>query len=87
MTRSYDVPGLHMGLSVLPCYGVVELQSSQASASHGKEGDVLYVIYIFWIRDLPSSMSALYDVPGTMLEFLLTPKTLRMSVLLMTGDS
>lgn len=53
MIRGYDVPGLHMGLSVLPCYGIVVLQSSQASASHGKEGDVLYVIYIFRIRDLP----------------------------------
>ena len=49
-----------MGLSVLSCYGIVELQSSQASASHGKEGDVLYVVYIFRIRDLPRSMSVLY---------------------------
>ena len=49
-----------MGLSMLPCYGIVELQSSQASASHGKEGDVLYVIYIFRIRDLSCSMSVLY---------------------------
>lgn len=58
--RSYDVPGLHMGLSVLSCYGIVELQSSQASASHRKEGDVLYVIYVFRIRDLRGSISVLY---------------------------
>jgi hypothetical protein len=49
-----------MGLSVLSCYGIVELQPAQASASHGKEGDVLYVIYIFRIRDLSRSMSVLY---------------------------
>jgi hypothetical protein len=60
--RCYDVPGLHMGLSVLPCYGIVELQSPQASAGHGKESDVLYVIYIFRIRDLSSSMSVLYGL-------------------------
>jgi hypothetical protein len=86
--RSYDVPGLHMGLSVLSCYGIVELQSAQASASHGKEGDVLYVIYIFRIRDLSRSMSVLYGCARNNTGvLLLTSKTLRMSVLLMTGDS
>jgi hypothetical protein len=60
MIRGYDVPGLHMGLAVLSCYGIVKLQSSQASASHGEEGDILYVIYIFRIRDLPRSVSVLY---------------------------
>jgi hypothetical protein len=50
-----------MGLSVLPCYGIVELQTPQASASHGKEGDVLYVVYIFRIRDLSHSVSVLYN--------------------------
>jgi hypothetical protein len=54
--RSYDVPGLHMGLSVLSRNGIVELQSSQARASHGEEGDILYVIYVFRIRDLPRSL-------------------------------
>jgi hypothetical protein len=68
--RSYDVPGLHMGLSVFSCYGIVELQSSQASASHGEESDILYVIYVFRVRDLPRPMSALYGcAQKTILEF------------------
>ena len=59
-----------MGLPVLSCYGIVELQSSQASAGHGKEGDILYVIYVFRIRDLPHSMSVPYGcAQKTMLEF------------------
>jgi hypothetical protein len=68
--RSYDVPSLHMGLPVLSCYGIVELQSSQASAGHGEESDILYVIYVFRIRDLPRSMSILYGCAHkTILEF------------------
>jgi hypothetical protein len=59
-----------MGLPVLSCYGIVELQSSQASASHGKEGDILYVIHVFRIRDLPRSMSVLNGcAQKTILEF------------------
>ena len=64
------LPGLHMGLPVLSCYGIIELQSSQASASHGEESDILYVIHVFRICDLPRSMSVLDGcAQRTILEF------------------
>ena len=79
----YDVPGLHVGLPMLSCHGIVELQSSQASASHGKEGDVLDVIHFFRTRNLQMLFKG-YSPDRCW--SLLTSKTLSMSVLLMTGN-
>ena len=54
----FSLPGLHMGLTVLFGLGVVELEGTEASASHKEESDVLDVLDILLVRVLSDGISS-----------------------------